>query len=50
MRDEISFTLPGGKLVNIIFGKLVLRELKSVFKARHKVLKNEFGEYQHSLD
>ena len=50
MIDEISFTLPGGKLVNIIFGKLFLRELKSVFKARHKVLKNEFGEYQHSLD
>lgn len=50
MRDEISFSLPGGKLVNFIFGKIVLCELKSVFKARHKVLKNEFAEYQHSLD
>ena len=50
MRDEISFTLLGGKLVNFIFRKLVLCELKSAFKDRHEVLKNEFGEYQHSLD
>ena len=50
MRDEINFSLPGGNVVNCIFGKFILWKLKRVFQARHKVLKNEFGEYQHSLD
>ena len=50
MRDEINFSLPGGNMVNCIFGKFILWELKRVFQARHKVLKNEFGEYKHSLD
>lgn len=43
MRDEIYFLLPGGTLVNRLLGWAALRKLRGVFRQRHAVLLEAFG-------
>ena len=44
MRDEIQFILPGGRLMNWLLGWAAIWKLRGVFRQRHAVLLEEFGD------
>lgn len=49
MREEIEFIVPGGRIVHSVISPIVLNRLKRVFRHRHQVLIDEFGQIQPEL-